>query len=198
MRRYNLTVNLRKTVVTVALLNLLYFAVEFHFGRVYNSISLIGDSIDFLEDASVNILIAFAIGWSLKKRQQTSYALALLLLIPGIAFLWNAAHQLLSPQTPSGEGMSFVGIGALLVNVFCAFLIAKHRKEQGGLVMAAYYSARNDAIANILIIGTGILTLFYPSYWPDLLVGLAIFAMNADAAKEIIDTARNENKPHRA
>lgn len=198
MRRYNLTVNLRKTVVTVALLNLLYFAVEFHFGRVYNSISLIGDSIDFLEDASVNILIAFAIGWSLKKRQQTSYALALLLLIPGIAFLWNAAHQLLSPQTPSGEGMSFVGIGALLVNVFCAFLIAKHRKEQGGLVMAAYYSARNDAIANILIIGTGILTLFYPSYWPDLLVGLAIFAMNADAAKEIIDAARNENKPHRA
>lgn len=198
MRRYNLTVNLRKTVVTVALLNLLYFAVEFHFGRVYNSISLIGDSIDFLEDASVNILIAFAIGWSLKKRQQTSYALALLLLIPGIAFLWNAAHQLLSPQTPSGEGMSFVGIGALLVNVFCAFLIAKHRKEQGGLVMAAYYSARNDAIANILIIGTGILTLFYPSYWPDLLVGLAIFAMNADAAKEIVDAARNENKPHRA
>lgn len=189
---------LRQTVILVAILNLAYFAVEFHFGRIYNSVSLIGDSIDFLEDASVNILIAFAISWSLKRRQQTSYALALLLLIPGIAFLWNAAHQVLSPQTPSGEGMSFVGIGALLVNVFCAFLIAKHRKEQGGLAMAAYYSARNDAIANILIISTGVLTLFYPSYWPDLLVGLAIFAMNADAAKEIIDASRNEDKPHRA
>lgn len=64
--------------------------------------------------------------------------------------------------------------------------------------MAAYYSARNDAIANLLIIGTGVLTLFYPSYWPDLIVGLAIFAMNADAAKEIIDASKNEEKPHRA
>ncbi|MEY2664051.1 MAG: hypothetical protein RIR35_859 [Actinomycetota bacterium] len=190
--------SLRKTVLWVAFLNLIYFAVELHFGRIYNSVALIGDSVDFLEDASANILIALAIGWSLKRRQQTSYALAFLLLVPGVAFLWNAIHQLLSPQTPSGEGMSLVGFGALVVNVFCAFLIARHRKEQGGLVMAAYYSARNDAIANLLIIGTGVLTLFYPSYWPDLIVGLAIFAMNADAAKEIIDASKNEEKPHRA
>lgn len=190
--------NLRKTVLVVATLNLLYFAVEFYFGKRYNSISLIGDSIDFLEDASVNILIALAIGWSLKRRQQTSYALAGLLLVPGMAFIWNASHQLFSPEVPAGQGMSLVGVGALIVNLTCAFLIARHKSEEGGLVVAAYYSARNDAVANILIIAAGFTTLRYPSIWPDMAIGILIFLMNADAAKEIIETTRDEGKEHRA
>jgi Co/Zn/Cd efflux system component len=191
-------VNLRKTVLVVAVLNLIYFVVEFYFGHLYNSVSLVGDSVDFLEDASINILIALATGWSLKRRQQTSYLLAILLLVPGIAFLWNAIHQLLSPETPQGRGMGVVGLGALVVNLTCAFLSAKHRKEQGGLVMAAFYSARNDALANVAIITAGVITLFYPSILPDLLIGFLIFIMNADAAKEVISAARRENDDHRA
>jgi Co/Zn/Cd efflux system component len=191
-------VNLRKTVLLVATLNLIYFCVEYYYGQLYDSVALIGDSIDFLEDASVNILIAFAIGWSMRKRQMTSYVLALLLLLPGIAFLWNAINQLLSPEIPAGEGMGFVGLGALAVNLSCAFLIAKHRKEEGGLVSAAYYSARNDAMANVLIIAAGLFTLRYPSIWPDLLIGIFIFVMNADAAKEILETAHKDGKEHRA
>ncbi len=190
--------NLRKTVLVVASLNLLYFGVEFYYGHLFDSVALVGDSIDFLEDASVNILIALAIGWSLKRRRQTSYALALLLLLPGVAFLWNAIHQLFSPEVPQGKGMGIVGAGALIVNLVCAFLIAKHRSEEGGLVTAAFYSARNDAIANIMIISAGAFTLRYPSIWPDLIIGAAIFIMNADAAKEIIEASRNEGKEHRA
>jgi Co/Zn/Cd efflux system component len=190
-------VNLRKTVLTVAILNLIYFGIEFYFGRIYDSVSLIGDSIDFLEDASINILIALAIGWSLRKRQVVTYFLALLLLVPGVAFLWNAIHQLVSPEIPVGRGMSVVGFGALLVNTFCAFLIARHRKEEGGLVTAAYYSARNDAIANLLIIGAGFLTLLSPTIWPDLVIGVVIFVMNADAAKEVLEASKRDGKAHR-
>lgn len=190
--------NLRKTVLLVAALNLSYFVIEYYFGSRYNSLSLLSDSVDFLEDASVNILIALAIGWSLKKRRYTSYALALLLLVPGVAFLWNAIHQFLSPEVPEGRGMGIVGFGALLVNTTCAFLIARHRKEEGGLVTAAYYSARNDAMANVLIIGAGLFTLRYPSIWPDLLIGIFIFLMNADAAKEILETSHKEDKEHRS
>ncbi|MBU3642696.1 MAG: cation transporter [Candidatus Nanopelagicaceae bacterium] len=189
---------LRKTVLIVATLNLLYFCIEFYYGRRYHSVSLLGDSIDFLEDASVNILIALAIGWSITRRQKTSYLLAAILLVPGIAFIWNALNQFSNPEVPDGSKMGYVGIGALVVNVSCAFMIAKHRKEQGGLVMAAFYSARNDAMANILIIGAGIFTTFQPSVWPDLIVGIFIFLMNADAAKEIITASRAENKDHRA
>ncbi|MGA1159302.1 MAG: cation transporter [Candidatus Nanopelagicaceae bacterium] len=190
--------NLRKTVLTVATLNLIYFLVEFYFGRLYDSVALLSDSIDFLEDASINILIALAIGWSLRKRQTVTYLLALLLLVPGIAFLWNAFDQLFNPDVPVGEGMSVVGFGALIVNVFCAFLIARHRTEEGGLVMAAFFSARNDAIANLLIIIAGFVTVLSPSIWPDFIIGIAIFLMNADAAKVVIESSRKEGRAHRS
>jgi Co/Zn/Cd efflux system component len=191
-------VNLRRTVLLVASLNLIYFGVENYYGQLYDSVALIGDSVDFLEDASVNVLIAFAIGWSLKKRKYASYAFALFLLVPGTAFLWNAIQQFLSPEVPEGGGMGIVGFGALIVNTTCALLIARHREEEGGLVAAAYYSARNDAMANVLIIGAGLFTLRFPSIWPDLLIGIFIFLINADAAKEILETANKEGKAHRA
>jgi Co/Zn/Cd efflux system component len=64
--------------------------------------------------------------------------------------------------------------------------------------MAAYYSARNDAVANLLIIFAGLITIFSPTIWPDLVIGIIIFLMNADAAKSIIETSKKEGKSHRA
>jgi Co/Zn/Cd efflux system component len=186
--------NLKRTVLLVAALNFVYFAVEFTYGRLFNSLALISDSIDFLEDASVNLLVVLALGWSVAKRKYVSYLLAALLLVPGIAFLWNAINKLLDPITPVGEGMTFVGLGALAVNVFCALLIARHKSEEHGLVLAAYYSARNDAIGNVLIIISGVITLLTPSIWPDLLVGLFIFTLNAGAAKAVIGASKADEK----
>ena len=190
--------NLRKTVLLVAFLNLIYFGVEFHFGQVFESVALISDSIDFLEDASVNILIALAITWSIRRRDLVSKFLALLLLWPGIAFIWNAFHQVSTPMTPEGRGMGVVASGALAINLLCAFLIARHRREEGGLVMAAYYSARNDALANILIILAGLLTITSSTIWPDLIVGTIIFILNADAAREILRASKGSAGEHRA
>lgn len=189
-----LYLNLRRTVLLVAALNFIYFGVEFTFGRIYNSLALISDSIDFLEDASVNLLVVLALGWSVAKRKYVSYLLAALLLVPGIAFLWNAVDKLLDPVAPVGEGMTIVGLGALAVNVFCALLIARHKSEEHGLVLAAYYSARNDAIGNVLIIISGLITLLTPSIWPDLLVGLFIFILNAGAAKSVIGASKADEK----
>ena len=192
------SLSFRKTVIIAAVLNFSYFVVEFYFGHRFRSVALLSDSIDFLEDGSVNLLIAFAIGWSVAKRKLASYLLAALLLVPGVTFIWNATQQLLSPQVPVGEGMGIIALGALAINLFCALIIARHRKEAGGLISAAYFSARNDAIANVLIIVAGLITLVQPNVWPDLMAGLVIFVLNADAAKQIIDSATNESKSHRA
>ena len=54
--------NVRKVVVFVALLNLAYFGVEFALARAIDSVSLFADSADFLEDTSLNVLIAVALG----------------------------------------------------------------------------------------------------------------------------------------
>jgi Co/Zn/Cd efflux system component len=87
------------------------------------------------------------------------------------------------------------GAGALAVNLYCAFMLARFRHHAGSLTKAAFLSARNDALANIAIIAAGAVTaLLWRSAWPDLLVGIGIAAMNADAAREIYEAARAEHK----
>ena len=184
--------SLRKTVASVALLNLAYFGVEFAVARKIGSVSLFADSVDFLEDASINILIFLALGWSVKNRARLGTALAGILLIPGAATLWTAWSNFLNPVVPSPFLMTATGSGALLVNLICAFLLVSFRSQSGSLTKAAFLSARNDALANIGIIGAGLLTAILASAWPDLVIGLAIAAMNADAAKDVFTAARKE------
>ncbi len=88
---------------------------------------------------------------------------------------------------------SVTGTGALIINLSCALLLARFRHHAGSLTRAAFLSARNDAFANVAIISTGLVTLFTQSPWPDLVVGLCIALINADAAKEVWEAAREEH-----
>jgi Co/Zn/Cd efflux system component len=185
---------LRRAVVIVALANLAYFFVEFGIARHIGSVSLFADSVDFLEDAAVNFLIVAALGWSLVKRARLGMLLAGILLVPALALLWTAWQKFTAPTPPEPWLLSSTGFGALVVNVGCAFLLARFRHHRGSLTRAAFLSARNDALANIAIIGAGLLTLLWHSGWPDLIVGLGIAAMNADAAREVWLAARNEHR----
>jgi len=54
--------SLRTAVAIVAALNLAYFGVEFSVAFRIGSVSLFADSIDFLEDTSINLLILIALG----------------------------------------------------------------------------------------------------------------------------------------
>lgn len=188
-----MTEDLKKVVVRVATLNLTYFVIEFYFAHRFNSVALFSDSLDFLEDASVNILIFLAFSLSLVWRTRLSYLFAFLLLLPAVGFFWNAISKLSEPIAPEGQGMSIVGFGALCVNLYCAIILNKFKEIKGGLAKAAYFSARNDAVSNILIIAAGIITLFWVSSIPDLIVGAVIFVMNADSARDILHAARTEH-----
>ncbi len=44
----------------------------------------------------------------------------------------------------------------------------------------------------ITIVGAGLITFFLRLAWPDLIVGLGIALMNADAARKIYTMARSE------
>lgn len=186
--------SLRHTVLIVAALNLGYFGVEFLAALRAGSVSLLADSADFLEDASVNILIFFALAWTATRRAAVGKVLAALLLIPALAFLWTLGLKLMHPTPPTAEALTLVGLGALAVNLTAALLLARHRKAQGSLTRAAFLSARNDALANIGIIAAGLVTASYPSIWPDMIVGLIIAAMNLDAAHEVWEAAHEEGQ----
>ena len=185
---------LRRVVLIVALLNLGYFGIEFAVGLAIGSVSLFADSVDFLEDASVNLLIFFALAWSASTRARVGMALAGILLVPALALLWALYGKFTHPVPPEPFILSLTGGGALAVNLSCAFLLARFREHSGSLTRAAFLSARNDAIANVAIIAAGLVTAYvWPSVWPDVIVGLAIAAMNIDAAREVWEAAREEH-----
>jgi Co/Zn/Cd efflux system component len=77
----------RRAVAVVAALNLAYFGIEFAVAARIGSVSLFADSIDFLEDTAVNILVFVGLAWSARRRAKLAMALALLLLLPGLATL---------------------------------------------------------------------------------------------------------------
>ena len=185
---------LKPIVLRVAALNLSYFGIEFYFAHRYNSVALFSDSLDFLEDASVNLLIFLAFSLAVMWRKRLSYLFAFLLLLPAIGFFWNGIAKLSEPVAPEGTGMSVVGFGALVINLYCAIILNKFKEIKGGLAKAAYFSARNDAVSNILIIVAGLLTLVWISPVPDLIVGAVIFFMNADSARDILNAARAEHR----
>jgi Co/Zn/Cd efflux system component len=184
---------LRRAVLIVALLNLGYFGIEFAVALAIASVSLFADSIDFLEDAAVNLLILAALGWEARKRAWVGMALAAILLMPGIATLWTAWGKLELPLPPSPFPLAVTGLGALAVNLTCAFILVWFHDHSGSLTRAAFLSARNDALANIAIIAAALTTAFiWRSAWPDLFVGLGIFVINLDAARQVLGAARRE------
>lgn len=186
---------LRRVVRLVALLNLAYFGIEFAVARSIGSVSLFADSVDFLEDASVNLLILAALGWSARGRARLGMGLALILLVPGLATLWTAWAKFAVPAAPDPLALSVTGLGALAVNLTCALMLARYRHQGGSLTRAAFLSARNDALANVAIIAAGLVTaVVWRSAWPDLIVGLAIALLNADAARDVWAAAREEHR----
>ena len=184
----------KKAVFLVAVLNLIFFFIEFFVALNIRSVSLLADSIDFIEDTSINFLIFFAVSLSLVKRAKISIFLSIIMMLPGFVAIWAVWKQIIYQQPPEPIELSIVGFGALVVNCLCTYILIKFRNYSGSLTKAAFLSARNDAIANITIIIAGIITIFHPSVWPDILVGLFIAYIRTESALEIFIKARDELK----
>lgn len=185
---------LRRVIAIVALLNLGYFGIEFAVALAIGAVSLFADSVDFLEDASVNLLILLALGWSLRARARVGMGLAAILLVPALATLWVLWSKLQSPVPPASMPLTLTGLGALAINFGCAVLLVRYRHHRGSLTRAAFLSARNDVLANVAIVLAGVITVWLPSVWPDVLIGAGIMLMNADAAREVWLAARGEQR----
>jgi Co/Zn/Cd efflux system component len=186
-------VTLRGALRLVVALNLAYFGIEFAGALAIGSVALFADSVDFLEDAGINTLILIGLGWTVAARARLAMGLAVIMLLPAAAFLWTLWQKLQAPVPPEAVPLTALGLGALAVNLTCALVLARHRHGGGSLTRAAFLSARNDAAANVGIVGAGLVTVVWPSVWPDVVVGLAIAAMNADAAREVWEAARKES-----
>ncbi|EMY33704.1 Co/Zn/Cd efflux system component [Arthrobacter crystallopoietes BAB-32] len=183
---------LRKTVLWVAGLNLAYFFVEISVAVAIGSVSLFADSVDFLEDTAINLLIFAALGWSLHRRAAAGKVMALVILLPALAAAWQAFVKAGAPEPPDPLSLVLTAGGAVVVNFVCSLILSRFRSHGSSLATAAFLSARNDVLVNLAIIAMGLLTVWLDSGWPDIILGLIIIVLNAGAAKEVWETAEEE------
>lgn len=189
---------LRRTLLVVAGLNLAYFGVEAAVALAIGSVALLADSVDFLEDTAVNLLIVLALGWSLRARARTGKVLAFVILLPAVAAAWQVFAKVGNPEPPRPVPLMITAGGAVVVNAAAAFILLRVRRHGGSLTHGAWLAARNDVAINLAIIAMGGLTAWTRSGWPDIVLGVAIIALNATAAREVWHIAQSEGIAARA
>jgi Co/Zn/Cd efflux system component len=151
-------------------------------GALYaNSIALMADAIDFLEDSITYVLAIALIGLGHRARAVFGALTAFLMFVPGVWIGWKTIDQLYYGLPPDPLPMGAVGLLALAVNLYCAFLLLPHRKGDSAH-QGVWLSTRNDAIANIAIVLAAVVTAFTGTVWPDVVVGLGIAVLNLYAA----------------
>lgn len=182
----------------VAALNLAYFFVEAGVALAIGSVSLLADSVDFLEDTAINLLIALALTWPLHRRALAGRALTVVILLPALTAAGAAWRKVADPVAPDATLLVVTAGGAAVVNLAAALIVSRIRHAGGSLTAAAFLSARNDVVVNLAIIAMGLLTAATGSGWPDIVLGLVIVAIGFHAAYEVWRLASEEALAARA
>lgn len=88
----------------------------------------------------------------------------------GLGVLFEVVRRTLYGSDPISLLMMTVGSVALVANIACLTLIAKHRDGEAHM-RASWIFSKNDVIANIGVIGSGVLVMSIGSRLRDLIVG---------------------------
>lgn len=178
----------RKTLIAVLVINALMFVTEFSVGLVADSTGLTADSLDMLADAMVYAISLFAIGRSGKTRRRAAFGSGLFQIALALGVLFEVIRRFIVGSEPvSGLMMSLGGV-ALVANVACLFLLAKHRNGDVNL-RASWIFSTNDVIANVGVILSGGLVLLLGSRIPDLIIGGIISAVVLRGGVKILRTS---------
>lgn len=176
----------------VLAINASMFIAEFVLGIIAQSTGLIADSLDMLADATVYAISLYAVG----KATSVKTRAALLSGFFQIALALGVAGEILRRLIWGSEPDAFYMIGvsaiALVANVICLALLAKHRNGEVHM-RASWVFSKNDVIANCGVIVSGILVATLGSRWPDLVVGAIIVFVVMRGGIQILADARRED-----
>lgn len=180
-----------RVLILLLAINGVMFVAEVIAGIMGDSTALIADSLDMLADATVYAIGLYAVGRSLLVKAKAAHLSGIFQIVLGLGVLFDIVRRAVIGSEPESMMMIVVGIVALVANTVCLVLIYKHR--QGEVHMrASWIFSKNDVIANLGVIGGGLLVATTGSSWPDLIIGLIIAAIVIRGGLHIIKDANRE------
>ncbi|UCE88082.1 MAG: cation transporter [Pseudomonadota bacterium] len=183
----------RKVLIVLLFINAVMFLVEIGVGLISESTALIADSIDMLADAMVYGIGLYAVARAPLIKVRAARWSGMFQILLGVGVGADIVRRLVTGSGPVSLLMIGVGLAALVANVICLALIAKHRSGEVHM-RASWIFSKNDVIANVGIIAAGILVYFLESNLPDLIIGAAIVAIVVRGGMHIIREADSEQK----
>jgi len=157
------------------MINAVMFCVEFVFGIVGQSTGLIFD----------------AVGKAKAIKVRGAHLSGVFQILLALGVVTDVVRRFLFGSEPESMLMMGFGLLALFANIWCLFLIAKHR--HGEIHMrASWIFSKNDVIANVGVILGGLLVYLLDSHLSDLLIGSAIALIVIRGGMAIIKDARKE------
>jgi len=154
-------------------INAAMFVFELVLGLVAQSTGLIADSLDMFADAAVYGLSLYAVGRALAAQQRAAKVSGWLQMVLALGALGEVARRSVMGSEPVEALMIAVGLVALVANLTCVALLAKHR-DGGAHLKASWIFSTNDALANLGVVLAGVLVAVTGRAWPDLVVGTAV------------------------
>jgi len=109
----------------------------------------------------------------------------------GVMILIDVFRRIMMGSEPQAGFIVAISIIALIANIICLRLIEKHKN--GDVHMrASWIFSKNDVIANVGVLVSGLLVWLLGSRWPDLIIGSLIALVILKGARHIIADARHE------
>ena len=163
----------RRVLIALLLINGIMFVAELGVGWWAQSTALIADALDMLADAMVYGVGLYAVGKSLLVKARAARLSGSLQVLLGLLVLVDIVRRIIVGSEPVSTLMMGMGLLALIANVTCLILIAKHREGEVHM-RASWIFSKNDVIANLGIILAGGLVAWTGSRLPDLVIGLLV------------------------
>lgn len=173
-----------KTLRWLLGINALMFVVEIVTGWLAQSTGLIADSLDMLADAAVYGLALYAVGHAGRQLGAARLSGWLQMLL-AFGVLSEVVRRWLFGSAPEPLPMMGIALLALVANVTCLALLARHR-DGGAHMRASWIFSTNDVLANLGVILAGALVAWTGSNIPDLLIGLLIALLVLNGARRIL------------
>ncbi|WP_373740306.1 cation transporter [Neisseria sp.] len=180
----------RKLLRAVLAVNFLFFLIEMGGGWLAASMGLMADSLDMLADSLVYGLALLAVGRSAAAQNRVAAWAGGLQLGLAVLGLAEVLRRFLGWESlPDFRIMIAVALLALAANVLSLKLLQKSRSREAHIRASMIFTS-NDILANIGMVLAGVLVLQTGSPYPDLMIGLLVFALVARGAFRILKLSR--------
>ena len=175
------------------LINAVMFVIEITLGVMAESTALIADSLDMFADAAVYSIGLYAVGRSQTAKNHAANISGVLQIILGLMVIIDVLRRYFYGSEPDSSLMIVVGMVALVANLICLKLLSRHRDGEVHM-RASWIFSKNDVIANIGIILSGIIVYWSGQSLPDLIIGLVISLIVIRGGVEILRDAKQEKR----